>query len=120
MSDERYDWYFDFISPFAYLQWRRLWRDQREIATRLQPKPLLLAGLLNHWGQLGPAELPGKRRHTYRHVLWQARAEGVPMTFQSSVPTALQRQGNFSELLNLGPAYQLYDPKSTVSTGNGQ
>jgi hypothetical protein len=23
-------------------------------------------------------------------------------------------------LLNLGPSYQLYDPKSTVSTGNGQ
>lgn len=38
----------------------------------------------------------------------------------STVPTALQRQGNFSELLNLGPAYQLYDPKSTVATGNGQ
>ena len=86
MSDERYDWYFDFISPFAYLQWRRLWRDQREIATRLQPKPLLLAGLLNHWGQLGPAELPGKRRHTYRHVIWQARELGIPLRFPPAHP----------------------------------
>jgi 2-hydroxychromene-2-carboxylate isomerase len=73
------DWYFDFISPFAYLQWRRLWRDHPELARRLQPKPVLLAALLNHWGQLGPAELPGKRRHTYRLVQWQAREAGIAL-----------------------------------------
>jgi 2-hydroxychromene-2-carboxylate isomerase len=76
MSD-KLDWYFAFISPYAYLQWRRLWRDSSSLASRLSPKPVLLAGLLNHWGQLGPAELPGKRRHTYRQVLFQARALGV-------------------------------------------
>jgi 2-hydroxychromene-2-carboxylate isomerase len=73
------DWYFDFISPFAYLQWRRLWRDHPELARRLRPKPVLLAALLNHWGQLGPAELPGKRRHTYRLVQWQAREAGIAL-----------------------------------------
>ncbi len=26
-----YDWYFDFISPFAYLHWRRLRRDHADI-----------------------------------------------------------------------------------------
>jgi 2-hydroxychromene-2-carboxylate isomerase len=83
---ERHDWYFDFISPFAYLQWRRLWRDEPALAAQLQPKPLLLAGLLNHWGQLGPAELPGKRRHTYRHVLWQARELGIPLKFPPAHP----------------------------------
>jgi len=71
------DWYFDFISPFAYLQWRSLWRDRPELARRLRPKPVLLAALLNHWGQLGPAELPGKRKHTYRLVQWQAREAGI-------------------------------------------
>ena len=86
MSDTGYDWYFDFISPFAYLQWRRLWRDEPALAARLQPKPLLLAGLLDHWGQLGPAELPGKRRHTYRHVLWQARELGIPLRFPPAHP----------------------------------
>ena len=73
------DWYFDFISPFAYLQWRRLWRDHPGLAQRLRPKPVLLAALLNHWGQLGPAELPGKRRHTYRLVQWQAREAGIAL-----------------------------------------
>ena len=61
------DWYFDFISPFAYLQWRRLRRDHPQVA--LNPKPALFAAILNHVGQLGPAEIPQKRRHTYRIVL---------------------------------------------------
>ena len=33
------DWYFDVISPFAYLQWRRLRRDHAGVA--LNPKPAL-------------------------------------------------------------------------------
>ena len=85
MSDSL-DWYFDFISPYAYLQWRRLWRDAPALASRLAPKPVLLAGLLNHWGQLGPAELPGKRRHTYRQVLFQARATGIPLKVPPAHP----------------------------------
>jgi 2-hydroxychromene-2-carboxylate isomerase len=83
---ESFDWYFDFISPYAYLQWRRLWRDEPSLAARLRPKPLLLAGLLNHWGQLGPAELPGKRKHTYRQVLFQARALGIPLRVPPAHP----------------------------------
>ena len=78
------DWYFDFISPFAYLQWRRLRRDHPEVA--LNPKPLLFAAILNHVGQLGPAEIPQKRRHTYRIVLWQARQAGVPLHFPPAHP----------------------------------
>lgn len=81
---QTYDWYFDFISPFAYLQWRRLRRDFSVF--RIQPKPLLFAGLLNHWGQLGPAEISGKRIHTYRLVLWQARSVGIPLRFPPAHP----------------------------------
>ena len=79
-----HDWYFDFISPFAYLQWRRLRRDHPDL--RLRPVPVLLAGLLGHWGQLGPAELPGKRLHTYQQVLWQARQAGIPLRFPPAHP----------------------------------
>jgi 2-hydroxychromene-2-carboxylate isomerase len=78
------DWYFDFISPFAYLQWRRLRRDHPDVA--LNPKPLLFAAILNHVGQLGPAEIPQKRRHTYRMVLWQARQAGIPLIFPPAHP----------------------------------
>ncbi|MGH8499397.1 MAG: 2-hydroxychromene-2-carboxylate isomerase [Methylococcales bacterium] len=81
---QTYDWYFDFISPFAYLQWRRLHRDFSVF--RIQPKPILFAGLLKHWGQLGPAEIPGKRIHTYRIVLWQAHSVGIPLRFPPAHP----------------------------------
>jgi 2-hydroxychromene-2-carboxylate isomerase len=84
MSAESLDWYFDVISPFAYLQWRRLRRDHADVA--LNPKPVLFAAILNHVGQLGPAEIPQKRRHTYRIVLWQARQAGIPLRFPPAHP----------------------------------
>jgi 2-hydroxychromene-2-carboxylate isomerase len=37
-------------------------------------------------GQKGPAEIPGKREFTYRHVLWQARQEGVALRFPPTHP----------------------------------
>lgn len=77
-------WYFDFISPFAYLHWpkvRALLTD-RDVALR----PIVLAAVLAARGQKGPAEIPGKREFTYRHVLWQARAARVPLRFPPAHP----------------------------------
>jgi 2-hydroxychromene-2-carboxylate isomerase len=82
--NEPLDWYFDFISPLAYLQWRRLREGHADVA--LNPKPVLIAANLDHVGQLGPAEIPQKRRHTYRIVLWQAREAGIPLHFPPAHP----------------------------------
>jgi 2-hydroxychromene-2-carboxylate isomerase len=68
-------WYFDFISPFAYFQCERLSRLPE--GTQIEYRPILLAGLLNHWGQKGPAEIPSKRRFTYRQSLWIARRNEI-------------------------------------------
>ncbi len=68
-------WYFDFISPFAYFQCERL--DQLPEGTQIDYRPILFAGLLNYWGHKGPAEIPSKRRFTYRQALWIARREGI-------------------------------------------
>ena len=75
-------WYFDFVSPFAYLQWQRLQR----LGLAVTPKPIVFAGLLDRLGQKGPAEIPGKREFTYRHVLWRARRDGIPMRFPEAHP----------------------------------
>lgn len=83
---EQVDWYFDPISPFAFLQWRRIHRDHAALAARLRPVPVLLAGLLAHHGTVGPAETPGKRRHTYRQVLWRARRDGIALAFPPAHP----------------------------------
>jgi len=83
MSDA-HDWYFDVISPFAYLQWVRLRRDHPQL--RLRPRPLLFGALLQHHGQLGPAEIPGKREFTYRFVAWEARRLGIALRFPPAHP----------------------------------
>lgn len=77
-------WYFDFISPFAYLQWPRI----AALAGRhpVELRPVLLAALLEHHGQLGPAEIPAKRTFTYRHVLWKAAHAGRPLRFPPTHP----------------------------------
>jgi len=84
MTGAAHDWYFDVISPFAYLQWVRLRRDHPDL--RLRPKPLLFGALLQHHGQLGPAEIPGKRDFTYRFVAWEARRLYVPLRFPPAHP----------------------------------
>ena len=80
----RVDWYFDFISPYAWLQAERL----RELPATIDIacKPVLFAGLLDHWGQLGPAEIEPKRRFTYRHALWRAARMGLSFKAPSAHP----------------------------------
>lgn len=78
------DWYFDFLSPFAYLQWARLGDLPAVVEVRLQP--VLLAGILNHWGQLGPAEIAPKRHFTYQHATWLAARAGLPFTMPAGHP----------------------------------
>ena len=69
------DWYFDFISPYAHLQ--------NAVLSRLAPlavvrrRPILFGGLLGHWGQLGPAEIPPKRTWTFAHCTWLASRHDI-------------------------------------------
>ncbi len=77
-------WYFDIISPFAYLQSKQITslRDQLDI----KPTPVLFAGLLNHWGQLGPAEIEPKRQFIFRQSAWRAQCAGIPFTLPPTHP----------------------------------
>ncbi len=78
------DWYFDFVSPYAYLQLMQFKRLPDSLAIRY--RPVLFAGLLKHWGQVGPAEIPAKRRQTYRQCQWLAERAGIPFKFPSAHP----------------------------------
>jgi 2-hydroxychromene-2-carboxylate isomerase len=78
------DWYFDFISPFAYLQSERL--ASLSPGIRIRYRPVLFAGLLGAHGQKGPAEIATKRVFTYRFVVWQARKLGIPIKFPHEHP----------------------------------
>ena len=78
------DWYFDFISPFAYLQSEQL--AALGTHARIRYRPILFAGLLNANAHKGPAEIPAKRTFTYRFVTWQARRMGIPLKFPPEHP----------------------------------
>jgi 2-hydroxychromene-2-carboxylate isomerase len=76
------DWYFDFVSPYSYIGLHRL----KELGKPVVLKPVLFAGILNHWGQKGPAEIPAKRKWTYRACVWEAKRLGLPFRFPASHP----------------------------------
>ncbi len=77
-------WYFDFISPFAWIGMHRLKELPADV--RIEYRPVLFAGILQHWGQKGPAEISAKRRYTYRWVHWWAAQLGVPLRFPARHP----------------------------------
>lgn len=76
----------DFISPYAYLAFEKLPEALQGLSYNVDFKPVLFAGLLKHHGQLGPAEIAGKRDWTYRQVMWLAHTQGVPMQMPSAHP----------------------------------
>jgi 2-hydroxychromene-2-carboxylate isomerase len=78
------DWYFDFVSPYAYLQCARF--PVLPAGIEVHRKPVLLSALLDHAGTLGPAEIPGKREFTYSQVLWLARRHGIPLRLPARHP----------------------------------
>lgn len=78
------DWYFDFVSPFPYLQLERM--GSWPAGTEVRAHPVLFAGLLDHWGNKGPGEIPSKRIAVYRLVQWLAEREGIPLRFPPRHP----------------------------------
>jgi 2-hydroxychromene-2-carboxylate isomerase len=84
MNTSKVFWVFDVISPFAYLELNQLSELPKDV--QVEFVPVLFAGLLNHHGQIGPAEIVPKRRFTYRFALWRARKMGIPMRFPPAHP----------------------------------
>jgi 2-hydroxychromene-2-carboxylate isomerase len=86
--------YFDVISPYAWLAFKALPSTLEGIAHRVHYHPVVFGAMLKHHGQLGPAELPGKRDWTYRQVMWLAKQQGTVLQMPASHPfnsLALQR-----------------------------
>jgi len=77
-------WYFDFISPFAYLQLCQF--DRLPDSVEVEYRPILFAGLLNHWKNVGPAEIEPKRIFTYKHCYWLAKKNNIPFRMPPTHP----------------------------------
>lgn len=77
-------WYFDYISPYSYLQHALLPRFDGLV--RIERRPILFAALLNHHGQKGPAEIPSKKVQTFREVVWLAHRHGIELNLPHAHP----------------------------------
>ena len=77
---------FDVVSPYAYLAFERMPQVLEGVSYEVSYEPILLAGLLQHWGQKGPAEIEPKREWTYRQVMWLGHSLGVPVEIPAQHP----------------------------------
>lgn len=106
-------------SAYLYKRWRALnantWQNNR---LNIDRPPVNY----NQWGFIvnGPVYIPkvySGRNRTFFSAALERNSDTGPSTRQGRVPTALERQGNFSQTLNRqGGAFTLYDPDSTVVT----
>lgn len=81
-----FDFYFDFISPYAYLAWTQIHALAARHDREVRPIPTLFAAMLKHSGTLGPAEIPLKRAYIFKDTLRTARHLGVPFAAPPSHP----------------------------------
>jgi 2-hydroxychromene-2-carboxylate isomerase len=78
--------YFDPISPFAWLAFAKLPDALAGLSYVVTYRPVLFGAVLAHHGQLGPAEIAPKRDWTYRHVMWLADHHGVELQMPARHP----------------------------------
>jgi len=71
--------WFDPVSPYAYLAFERLPEALAGLSYSVSYRPILFAALLKHWGHKGPAEIEPKRAWTFRQVQWLAHRQGIPL-----------------------------------------
>lgn len=78
MSDVPFVYWFDFVSPYAWVGFR----PSRALAAAhgrpFVPRPVLFAGLLDAHGLVGPAEVPAKRAYIFKDAYRKAHARGLP------------------------------------------
>lgn len=94
-------WYFDVVSPFAYLHLRQFHHLPQDLD--IEFVPVLFAGLLKAHGHKGPAEIAEKRRQTYRMCVWLAARDGIPLRFPPFHP--FNPLKTLRLLVHAGPAH---------------
>jgi 2-hydroxychromene-2-carboxylate isomerase len=80
------NFWFDPISPYAYLAFEQLPQALQGLSYSVDYKPVLFAGLLKQWGQKGPAEIEPKRAWTFRQIAWSAHRLGIEIATPAQHP----------------------------------
>ena len=73
------DFWFDPVSPYAYLAFERLPEAFAGLSYHVAYRPIVFAALLKAFDHKGPAEIEPKRAWTFRQVHWLAHRHGIAM-----------------------------------------
>jgi len=71
------DFWFDPVSPYAYLAFERLPEAFAGLSYRVAYRPIVFAALLKAFAHKGPAEIEPKRAWTFRQVHWLGHRAGI-------------------------------------------
>ena len=85
-TSKQVDFYFDYISHNAYLAWHVLPELSARYGYTLRPIPVLFAGFLKAFGQLGPAEILPKLHWMNRNNMRKALTLGLPFAAPKKHP----------------------------------
>jgi 2-hydroxychromene-2-carboxylate isomerase len=78
--------YFDYISPYSFLAWRKIAELCNKFNLQLKPVPVLFGAILSHWDTRGPAEIDPKREYTYKDIVRSAARDRVKIQFPPAHP----------------------------------
>ncbi len=71
---------FDYLSPYSYIAWTQIQDLAKRYHRSIEPRPVLLAGLLNATGQKGPAEVEAERLYIFKDICRTAQFLGIPFS----------------------------------------
>jgi len=80
------EFYFDYLSPYAYFAWNRVEKFCVEHEVDLVVKPVVFGKLLDHWGHLGPAEIEPKREWLFKYCLFYAQTNDLQLSMPKYHP----------------------------------
>lgn len=86
MSQTPLRFFFDYVSPYAYLAWTQLPALAGRHGRTVELVPVLFAGVLNALGTTGPAEVAPKRFYLYKHTTRLGHDLGVPFAVPAAHP----------------------------------
>jgi len=76
---KRFEFWFDFGSPAAYLAWTQIDGIEQRTGARCDYRPMLLGGVFQATGNQSPVTVPAKGRYTFVDFARFARRYGVPL-----------------------------------------
>jgi 2-hydroxychromene-2-carboxylate isomerase len=113
--------FFDFISPYSYLACMRVRELGARVGHDVEPRPVLLAGLLNAHGTKGPAEVPARRAYVLKDVLRQAHRAGVEIHLPPTHPfNPLAALRVAAVVVDLAERWRIIDALFATTWGGGR